>query len=173
MRASGREEGAQERRGSSRRERSATLCRHTHAHGDDELWTREVSSWILVRSNVGTSAAHPAYLGARKHTNNTAELTALAELLRALLSSSPQRAGSRGIVRTDSEYAAACIIFKILCKILFFNVFVALVAAQSKKKILQQNSLAQHWARDWRALTNTGTPRKEISWVAENGSSDA
>ena len=32
MRASGREEGAQERRGSSRRERSATLCRHTHMH---------------------------------------------------------------------------------------------------------------------------------------------
>ena len=57
---------------------------------------------------VVTSAAHPAYLGARKHTNNTAELTALAELLRALLSSSPQRAGSRGVVRTDSEYAAAC-----------------------------------------------------------------
>ena len=52
---------------------------------------------------VVTSAAHPAYLGARKHTNNTAELTALSELLRALLSSSPQRAGSRGVVRTDSE----------------------------------------------------------------------
>ena len=52
---------------------------------------------------VVTSAAHPAYLGARKHTNNTAELTALAELLRALLSSSPQRAGSRGVVRTDTR----------------------------------------------------------------------
>ena len=51
---------------------------------------------------VVTSAAHPAYLGARKHTNNTAELTALAELLRALLSSSPQRAGSSGVVRTDT-----------------------------------------------------------------------
>ena len=65
---------------------------------------------------VVTSAAHPAYLGARKHTNNTAELTALAELLRALLSSSPQRAGSRGIVRTDSEYAAACMMGRVTPK---------------------------------------------------------
>ena len=137
------------------------MCVHTHTH----------THTAPARGEAGRRR-HPAYLGARRHTNNTAELTALAELLRALLSSSPQRAGSRGIVRTDSEYAAACIIFKILCKILFFNVFVALVAAQSKKKILQQNSLAQHWARDWRALTNTGTPRKEISWVAENGSSE-
>ena len=65
---------------------------------------------------VVTSAAHPAYLGARKHTNNTAELTALAELLRALLSSSPQRAGSRGVVRTDSEYAAACMMGRVTPK---------------------------------------------------------
>ena len=65
---------------------------------------------------VVTSAAHPAYLGARKHTNNTAELTALAELLRALLSSSPQQAGSRGVVRTDSEYAAACMMGRVTPK---------------------------------------------------------
>ena len=65
---------------------------------------------------VVTSAAHPAYLGARRHTNNTAELTALAELLRALLSSSPQRAGSRGVVRTDSEYAAACMMGRVTPK---------------------------------------------------------
>ena len=65
---------------------------------------------------VVTAAAHPAYLGARKHTNNTAELTALAELLRALLSSSPQRAGSRGVVRTDSEYAAACMMGRVTPK---------------------------------------------------------
>ena len=58
----------------------------------------------------------PAYLGARKHTNNTAELTALAELLRALLSLSPQRAGSRGVVRTDSEYAAACMMGRVTPK---------------------------------------------------------
>ena len=65
---------------------------------------------------VVTSAAHPAYLGARKHTNNTAELTALAELLRALLSSLPQQAGSRGVVRTDSEYAAACMMGRVTPK---------------------------------------------------------
>ena len=58
----------------------------------------------------------PTSLGARRHTNNTAELTALAELLRALLSSSPQRAGSRGVVRTDSEYAAACMMGRVTPK---------------------------------------------------------
>ena len=29
---------------------------------------------------------------------------------------------------------------------------------KKKDRILQQDSLAQHWARDWRALAVTGTP---------------
>ena len=66
---------------------------------------------MLVTEGYGpvvTSPVHAAFVGARKHTNNTAELSALAELFRSLLHTAPQPAGSRGVVRTDSEYAMAC-----------------------------------------------------------------
>ena len=66
---------------------------------------------MLVTEGYGpvvTSPVHAAFVGARKHTNNTAELSALAELLRSLLHTAPRPAGSRGVVRTDSEYAMAC-----------------------------------------------------------------
>ena len=56
--------------------------------GGDAIGDRGASLASEGYGPVVTSAAHPAYLGARRHTNNTAELTALAELLRALLSSS-------------------------------------------------------------------------------------
>ena len=66
---------------------------------------------MLVTEGYGpvvTSPVHAAFVGARKHTNNTAELSALAELFRSLLHTAPRSAGSRGVVRTDSEYAMAC-----------------------------------------------------------------
>ena len=66
---------------------------------------------MLVTEGYGpvvTSPVHAAFVGARKHTNNTAELSALAELFRSLLHTAPRPAGSRGVVRTDSEYAMAC-----------------------------------------------------------------
>ncbi|EOD34746.1 hypothetical protein EMIHUDRAFT_228253 [Emiliania huxleyi CCMP1516] len=65
---------------------------------------------MLVTEGYGpvvTSPVHAAFVGARKHTNNTAELSALAELFRSLLHTAPRPAGSRGVVRTDSEYAMA------------------------------------------------------------------
>ena len=43
---------------------------------------------MLVTEGYGpvvTSPVHAAFVGARKHTNNTAELSALAELFRSLL----------------------------------------------------------------------------------------
>ena len=67
---------------------------------------------MLVTEGYGpvvTSPVHAAFVGPRKkHTNNTAELSALAELFRSLLHTAPRPAGSRGVVRTDSEYAMAC-----------------------------------------------------------------
>ena len=49
----------------------------------------------------------PAFVGATKHTNNTAELTAVVELMLALLNDAPQPPDTMGIVKTDSEIAAA------------------------------------------------------------------
>ena len=56
---------------------------------------------------VVADAGHPAYIGARRHTNNTAELTAIGEALHALLNEEAQPAETSGVVRTDSEVAAA------------------------------------------------------------------
>ena len=71
---------------------------------------RDVNAMLVTEGYgpVVTSPVHAAFVGARKHTNNTAELSALAELFRSLLHTAPQPAGSRGVVRTDSEYAMAC-----------------------------------------------------------------
>ena len=46
--------------------------------GGDAIGDRGASLASEGYGPVVTSAAHPAYLGARRHTNNTAELTALA-----------------------------------------------------------------------------------------------
>ena len=48
---------------------------------------------MLVTEGYGpvvTSPVHAAFVGARKHTNNTAELSALAELFRSLLHTAPR-----------------------------------------------------------------------------------
>jgi len=37
----------------------------------------------------------------------------------------------------------------------------ASVADHTHKRILQQNSLAQHWARDWRALAQKNPAHKD------------
>ena len=50
---------------------------------------------------------HPAYLGAQASTNNTAELTALGETLRNLIAQADALPIGRGIIRPDSELAAA------------------------------------------------------------------
>ena len=50
-------------------------------------------------------AGHPAFIGALKHSNNTGELSATAELLRALLEEDAQPLGSRGTIRPDSQLA--------------------------------------------------------------------
>ena len=119
----------------SRRNDARPTGWHTQMHGSEDLGKAGWAYAVLIGGDaigdegasltsegygpVVTWAAHThdtAYLGARKHTNNTAELTALAELLRALLSSSQQRAGSRGVVRTDSEYAAACMMGRVTPK---------------------------------------------------------
>ena len=71
---------------------------------------------MLVSEGYGpvvTSPVHAAFVGARKHTNNTAELSALAELFRSLLHTAQRPAGSRGVVRTDSEYACMYVCRKV------------------------------------------------------------
>ena len=63
---------------------------------------------IMVAEGFGpvvTEEGHPAYLGARKHSNNTGELSAMAELLLALLGHAQQPVTARGVVRPDSELA--------------------------------------------------------------------
>ena len=55
-----------------------------------------------------TNPDHPAYLGAQAFTNNTAELTALGETLRNLISQADTLPSGRCIIRQDSELAAAC-----------------------------------------------------------------
>ena len=54
---------------------------------------------------VTTNTASPVFIGACEHTNNTAELTALAEAMCWLLDEddAPER---RVLLRPDSEYAA-------------------------------------------------------------------
>ena len=62
---------------------------------------------------VVVEMGHPAYIGATKHTNNTGEITALAEQLRALLEEAARPPASRGIIRPDSEFAAACMLGRV------------------------------------------------------------
>ena len=56
-----------------------------------------------------TNPNHPASLCAQAFTNNTAELTALDETLRNLISLADTLPSSRGIIRPDSKLAAACV----------------------------------------------------------------
>ena len=56
---------------------------------------------------VVVEEGHPAYIGATKASNNTGELSAVAELLRALLEEQARPPESSGVIRTDSEVAAA------------------------------------------------------------------
>ena len=68
--------------------------------GDQDREAREVArGWGQVQTNK----ASPAYLGAVEHTNNTAELTALAEALRWLRDEDPHE-GATVLIRPDSEY---------------------------------------------------------------------
>ncbi|EOD30155.1 hypothetical protein EMIHUDRAFT_203645 [Emiliania huxleyi CCMP1516] len=62
---------------------------------------------MLVTEGYGpvvTSPVHAAFVGARKHTNNTAELSALAELFRSLLHTAPRPAGSRGVGHSGHKW---------------------------------------------------------------------
>ena len=70
--------------------------------GEDDKDAREIMrGW----GQVITDKNHPAYLGADEHTNNTAELTALAEALRWLIDEDRQQT-RRILIRPDSEYVA-------------------------------------------------------------------
>jgi ribonuclease HI len=53
---------------------------------------------------VTTCKHSPTWIGATEHTNNTAELIALAELMRWLINDGPSPQ-HRGLLRPDSEYA--------------------------------------------------------------------
>ena len=55
-----------------------------------------------------TNPYHPAYLGAHAFTNNTAELTALSKTLCNLITQADTLPSGRGIIRHNSELAAAC-----------------------------------------------------------------
>ena len=70
--------------------------------GNDENAFEVMQGW----GQVTTNKASPVYIGATEHTNNTAELTALAEAMCWLLDedAAPNK---RVLLRPDSEYAAA------------------------------------------------------------------
>ena len=57
---------------------------------------------------VVTNPDHPADLGAHAFTNNTAKLTALGATPCNLIAQADTLPSGRGIIRPDSELAAAC-----------------------------------------------------------------
>ena len=72
-------------------------------HGGDGDADVDACEVAVGYGPVVIEAGHPAFIGASKHTNNTGELSAAAELLRALLEEDVQPRGSRGIIRPDSQ----------------------------------------------------------------------
>ena len=52
---------------------------------------------------VVVEEGHPAYIGATRPTNNTGELSAVAELMRALLEEQAMPPESNGVIRTDRQ----------------------------------------------------------------------
>jgi ribonuclease HI len=73
--------------------------------GGDGRRDTEASEIARGCGPVVVDGAHPAYLGATKHSNNTGELSAAAELLHALLYDTAQPPENRGVIRPDSELA--------------------------------------------------------------------
>ena len=65
---------------------------------------------------VVVEEGHPAYIGATRPTNNTGELSAVAELMRALLEEQAMPPESNGVIRTDSEIAAAIMTGRAIAK---------------------------------------------------------
>ena len=73
----------------------------TGGDGDADAHAHELTrAW----GPVTTCKQSPTWIGATEHTNNTAELTALAELLRWLINDAPSPQ-HRILLRPDSEYA--------------------------------------------------------------------
>ena len=73
----------------------------TGGDGDADAHAHELTrAW----GPVTTCKHSPTWIGATEHTNNTAELTALAELLRWLINDAPSPQ-HRILLRPDSEYA--------------------------------------------------------------------
>ena len=73
----------------------------TGGDGDADAHAHEV---MRAWGPVTTCAHAPTWIGATEHTNNTAELTALVELLRWLTNAAPHPR-HRILIRPDSEYA--------------------------------------------------------------------
>ena len=91
---------------------------------------------------VTTDKASPVYIDACEHTNNTAELTALAEAMCWLLDEdgAPQR---RVLLRPESEYAASVAMGTVAIR---ENHDIAAVVRSLYVALLQQRSNRVSWA---------------------------
>jgi hypothetical protein len=76
--------------------------------GGDGINNTDATCVTEAQGPVVTNPEHPAYLGAQAFTNNTAELNALGETPRNLITQADTLSSGRGIIRPDSELAAAC-----------------------------------------------------------------
>ena len=77
----------------------------TNGDGDLDTEATEITrAWGAVQCASGS----PAYIGATEHTNNTAELTAMAESIRWLLYTDTNNRAPV-LLRPDSEYAHGAI----------------------------------------------------------------
>ena len=76
--------------------------------GGDGINDTDTTCVTEAHGPVVTNPDHPAYLGAQAFTNNTTELAALGETLRNLIAQADTLLSGKGIIRPDSELAAAC-----------------------------------------------------------------